>query len=291
MLAVHVALFALACVQSPTAEATWVDQRADDTWSVEGADGPGAPQWTAEEVGARIDLATSLGIPEPLSVLAVYTELLSHGDDACPGGEFAGGFVTLEGCTSEQGYRFAGSAGLAIEDERAGEGDDWTGLVSLASAPADYVITRPDGRALEVGGIFRLVLVRAEGQREWRSRLAGTYVDPAAGGWLAPGFSGALQLAGVGEGAAAVQTADGSLGVLGVAIDVSQLVVAPGVCADGFLGGVIRVRQDDATWNVVSLPGECSRCGSVSWEGVEELGEACIDPSPWFASIDDVQSW
>ena len=95
------------------APAAWVDETADDHWELGVSTDAAGPLWTAQEVADQVDLGLSLGFPTPQVLLADYTELLSHGDETCPGSEFEGGFVMLGGCSTADGYRFSGAAGVS----------------------------------------------------------------------------------------------------------------------------------------------------------------------------------
>lgn len=285
-------LLLAACAPDPVPEATpWVDPAADDTWPVGGTDTTRAPAWDGQGVADQVDLATSTGLPTPQRVIEVYRELLSHGNDVCPGHEFEGGFVMLGGCTTDEGYHYSGAAGIIEEDSRVWTGDDWTGSVRVTSAPADYVITRPDGDRLAVGGTLRIDLRDDGSHRDWSVAISGTFHDDAGTDWLGEDFSGVLELRGSEDPGRVQQRVNGSLSLFGASMDFQDLEVQPDTCPDGFVGGTIRVRQPDATWNELVLPGGCSPCGEVTWEGGAALGQGCVDPAPWMAVVDQVQVW
>lgn len=284
-----VALLLIGC-RGPQEESRWVDVTADDLWPVDSGPPPG-PAWTAQEVADRVDEAVSLGIPSPQRVLEDYLELLSHGDEGCPGSYFEEGFVVLGGCDSLEGYHFTGAAGVVREDERQGEGDQEHGHLRISSAPADYVITRPDGSRLIAGGTFFLEQRVQDHRMEWSVRIGGTFEDEAAADWLGAGFSGLLSFDGLADAQGEQQRVTGSMSVGDVAIDMQDVVVQPSVCPDGFMGGRFRVRQADATWNTVELPQGCGACGEVLWEGKEPLGSGCVDPQPWIQHLAALRTW
>jgi hypothetical protein len=269
-------------------EGTWVDATADDRWPVD-TGVPPRPMWSAQEVADQVDRAASFGVPTPQRVLSDYLELLSHGDDACPGHYFEEGFVVLGGCDSGQGYHYTGAAGVVREDTR--QGDAGSGHLRVNSAPADYVITRPDGSRLIAGGTFFGELRSQEGLQQWTVRLGGTFEDDAATDWLGAGFSGLLAFDGLADMQGVQQRVSGSLSVGGVAIDMQEVVLNPSICPDGFMGGRFRVRQPDASWNELVLPDSCGSCGSVRWEGTELPGSGCVNPKPWIDQIAALRSW
>ena len=270
--------------QGPEKGGTWVDATADDRWPVDSG-APPAPAWTAQEVADQVNRATSYGLPTPGRVLDDYLELLSHGDEVCPGNYFEEGFVVLGGCDSTEGYHYTGAAGVVREEESGG------GQGRISSAPADYVITRPDGSRLIAGGTFFWELRDQTGRRQWSMRVGGTFEDEAATDWLGAAFSGMLSADGMEDAAGAQQRITGSLSVGGVSMDMQNVVLQPSACPDGFMGGTFRVRQPDATWNELSLPQGCGACGEVRWEGGDSLGSGCVDPQPWIDQIAALKSW
>ncbi len=284
-----VALLLPAC-SAPEAPGPWVDATADDRWPVDSGT-PRLPAWSAQGVADQVDLAVAKGIPTPQRVLSDYLDLLAHGDESCPGNYFEEGFVVLGGCDSADGYHFTGAAGVVREDQRSGEGEGWTGQLRISSAPADYVITRPDQSRLIAGGTFFLEF-RAQAERqEWAARIGGTFEDEAAEDWLGAAFSGMLNIDGTEDPGGIRQRISGSLSVGGVAIDMQDVELQPSLCPDGFVGGTFRVRQEDATWSQLSLPKACGACGEVQWEGGESLGSGCIDPKPWIDHISAIRAW
>lgn len=276
-------LVGIGCAPPPPG---WVDPTADDDWSALVPADEHAPAWDAAAFAERFDAAFAAGVPLPQPVLAAYRELLGHGDATCPGTTFEDGFLVMGSCTTAEGYTYSGAAGLQTEDLREGDPEgDWTGTATVTSAPADYVITRPDGTRLLVGGNLAVSVARSTDNQEWSARIAGTVQDEAAAGWLGDGYSGNLDVVGHLDPHGSWQWLHGSFTTLGVTLDLVQLEVRPEACADGFFRGTVRMRQTDATWYEMVLPEGCARCGPLTWEGDTALGEACLDPAPLFASM------
>lgn len=269
------------------AEPGWLDPSADDAWDELVEEVRHEPGWDAGEVGAQVDLALADGLPLPHPVLDRYRELLTHGDATCPGDTFTGGFLVVGSCTSADGYTYSGSAGLVEEDQREGDPEgEWTGYALVHSAPADYVVTRPDGSRLAVGGNL-YVRAEREGSTElWVSRIAGTIVDDGADGWLAGGYSGSIELQSTEEDGATWVKLHGSLTVAGVSLELADLELDDAACPGGVARGGLAVRQPDATWYELEFPEGCGSCGPVTWDRSTELGEACVDPAPLWAAVD-----
>lgn len=278
-------LWLLAC--APPTAAPWRDPAADDDWSA-AVDAPEhRAEWDADEVAGAFAAALAFGFPAPQDALADYQELMTHTDPACPNAAFSEGFLELDGCTSAEGYTYLGSAGLIRTDTRVTAADGtWTGTYGLLFAPADYVIQRPDGTGLVAGGNAMVQIVHESGRASWRLRLTGTFVDEAAGGWLGAGYSGELSVTGDDDGGLH-QTLDGALSVAGAAITFDGVGVAPDLCPDGLTGGVIGVRQPDATWYTITLDDGCGRCGNAVWNDAEDVGEACLDVSALVDAVAD----
>lgn len=277
-----VALTLAGCAALPVA---WEDPSADDDWSTAIDTPEHRADWDAAGVAAAFDLALGLGFPAPQAVLADYVELMTHTDASCPGEYFAEGFLELGGCTSDEGYTYRGSAGLMRTDTRVyAEDGSWTGDYGLMFAPADYVIIRPDGSQLDAGGNASVQVRQDDQQRNWNTRMTGTFADADAGGWLAGGVSGDLSVQGH-AGSEVEQVIDGSLSVAGAAVVFSLLRLEPEACPEGAVSGTLGIRQPDSTWYEVVLPEGCGSCGPAVWNGTEDVGEVCLDFGPALDSI------
>lgn len=287
-----IVLLLLACAADPAPPA-WVDPTADDDWSDLVPTPSRGPALTADEVAERVALALADGLPLPQPVLADYRELLAHGDAACPGDTFAEGFQVIGGCTTAEGYTYQGAAGLQVDDRRTvAEDGSWTGEASVLTAPADYVITRPDGTRLQAGGTLSIRVARDAGGDRWSAAILGTWQDDGLPGWLGDGYSGALTVEGSEPpGGEPTQKVDGALTVHGASLQLAGVLVAPETCADGAQAGAVRLRQDDGTWYTLTLDAGCGGCGTLTWDDTEALGEACVDLSALPASLAEARQW
>lgn len=282
----------LACTSEPVSceepAAEWLDPTADDDWSALIEGGSVEPPWSAVEVGAELERALQNGLPTAQPVLADYRELLSHGDTDCPGDEFVEGFAVVGSCESEEGYIFTGAAGLATTDTRVyAEDGSWTGLYTVITAPADYVITRPDGSALSAGGTLLQSLSRDSVESHWNSSIAGTWFDSAGTvPWLQEGFSGDLSIDGRQETTGTfLQVVRGGATLLGASLLFDELSIAPSDCADGIWAGSISIRQSNGAWYRLDFDEHCSTCGQLYDDDEQEMGELCIDPAPFFEAL------
>ncbi len=285
-------LLLLACAEPPAPAAAapvdWTDPTADDDWTGLVPSTPIAPTWGIAEIEAQFDLAFEGGLPTPHEALATYLELLTHGDADCPGSEFNQGFAVFGLCTSAEGYSYSGAAGLLTTDERTYLDDgSWTGYYSTFSAPADYFIIRPDGTRLSAGGTFNLNDGNRGSGAEWRSSITGSWQDSGHDGWLKEGYSGTLFYDGSRDVEGnAVQNVRGTITVNGVSVAMESVRVDATQCRTGFVSGTFYLRQPDTSWFTLILPTGCSTCGTVTWEDGSTIGEACLDPRPFFSVID-----
>lgn len=249
----------------------------------------GAPTFVAEHeptldaagFAAAFDAVLAAGFPLPQTVFADYRELLGHGDGSCPAPGGSEYFDVPQGCTTGDGFTFRGHAGVMVSDSRVYSRDgSWTGAFAQFSDPADYSITRPDGTGLQAGGILETLVMQEGGVTTWSAAMAGTFLDEGQPDWLGDTFSGGFDLAGSGTGDAAAQTVDGELSIGAVALGFEALELSPGTCPTGAIGGALSLRQSDATWFTLTLADGCGACGSLVWNGVDQLGEACVNLVP-----------
>jgi hypothetical protein len=276
----------LGCSDAPPPSSAWTDPSEDDDWASLVPSGEHAPRWTADEVAAQFDVALASGVPLPGPVFAAYEELRTHGDGACPGDQFEGGFLVIGTCTSEEGYTYSGSAGITETDARVFADDGtWTGSYFRMTSPADYFIVRPDGTRLRAGGNLRQEATRSADRTTWSNAIAGTMIDEGADGWLRDGFSGALEIRGEEAYGGRFGTFEGSLTVSGVSLEFVAVQVQPDSCPDGLHGGTVRLRQDDATWYDIAFETGCGACGTLTWNETDALGKVCLDVSPLHAAL------
>lgn len=279
--AVPLALLGCAAPSEP-----WVDPSADDDWSDAIASPDHHAEWDAAGIASEFASAVGFGLPSPPVVFADYLELLTHGEPGCPGSAFSEGFNELHGCTTSAGYTFRGAAGIERQDTRVyAEDGSWSGAIGMSFVPADFVILRPDGTSLLGAGNTRLYEQRDSTLAEWVLVLTGTFKDAASSSpWLSSGFSADLVIEGSMNVGGTGGTVNGVLSVGAAAVLFMNVAVHSG-CPNGALGGVIGVRQPDATWVEIVLSDACSACGEATWNGTEPIGEVCLDFAPILESL------
>ncbi len=218
------------------------------------------PPFTLAEAEAALQSALDAGLPEPVLLAERWVAAIDAGTGGgCPG---SGGYSLIRGvrgCTSTEGYTFAGPA-------------DWTSDEDSFFLEVDSYILRPDGTLLSYNGELGYDVDWSDGTPSWRGDVRGSFVDDAAGDWLGTGFSADLMAKGSGTtDTAEVQLTGGcSVGLETVLFD--DLVWTPGCGASGVLTTL------DPTGRSYQLSVDCSACGPLRF-GEEVLGEACLDLS------------
>ncbi len=278
-------LLYIACAPAP---APWVDPAANDDWSGDVATSDHVAQWDAAGVAAQFATATASGFPAPSVVFRDYAELMTHTEASCPADPMGGGFMELGGCNTTTGYTYRGAVGETLQDQRVTASDgSWTGSYYLMFSPADFVIIRPDGMELDVGGNANQQINADNHGTNWGGCISGTFRDEAEGGWLAGGFSGDVCVTGTTGGSA---TVDGSVSIAEAAVVYSSVTFDPSSCPDGATGGTISVRQPDSTWYVITLLSTCGACGDAIWDGKDDIGQVCLDFTTFFDTIPDLSA-
>ncbi|HND34675.1 MAG TPA: hypothetical protein PLA94_31945 [Myxococcota bacterium] len=252
------------------------------------SEGPRHPDavWTAEEVGAAVKGALEGGLPNPVVIAGTFQELLSHGDDRCPGGDFRRGGLEVfnpEGCLASSGYRYEGAAGGSdvVCSDSPDDSDEFVDRCA-AALRGDAHITDPEGHSFLVGGYVAYELAGdpvAGG--EISADLYGTWGYPAAPeSWLAGELSMAMQVQ-------ARWTFDridqmqvtGGFSTTQATVDMRALSF-DGACGDAPTGAV-GIRGAEGYWYDLSFdPESCDHCGEVTFDHRESLGRACADLRP-----------
>lgn len=219
-------------------------------------------RWNAAQVGDALGQAFGEGLPESGTVVAVFTELMSHADTDCPNGGDSYGYSTPDAsCTTEDGWVFYGSAPF----ERAEATEDGVLRQDYWMGQASFLITSPDGDTLQGGGGLSLeTQTLADGSGSWSSFLAGTWSYPPAPGWLGAGVSLSLDYAGHWTaGGSHELTIAGGLTAEGASVMLDDFAVTASLCGDQPVYSA-RVRDDGGYWyEVVSEPG-CTGCSAAT---------------------------
>lgn len=238
---------------------------------------PLEPDWAPEEVATAFAAAVATGVPSPKTVRDVYFDLLARGADAtCPGSDQLDGANPL-GCTSEQGYFFAGFSSWLQQD--TGNGDEW--MLS-----GDFVIRDPDDLAFEVGGHALHRLQADSSHTIWRSEYSGWWRREGAGGWLGEGTSSLFRTDGTIDPGGETLLVSGGLTWSGLSVYFDQAKRAPSSCGPAYTGSV-QLRDATGGWWKVALDGTCEPCGALDFAGggAGSGGTTCLDLDGFFDAL------
>ncbi len=267
-----------------------------DSWVPPEAELPDyAPQWTAEEAA---EIASSVfspdTLPSALTVMEVYSELMARGDESCPGDPDIIK-APLTGCVSESGMEYVGVGHLVVDEEHDDEGGltRWSGYTAIA----DFQMYTPEGETFVGAGtlVHGWSWSEAEGTKGSTILIGSWRYSAAPEPWLKDGISTSFQVAsrdGGADGQGGLEF-KGTLGTSETAVYFEEFDVALGDCAGHPSGGSLHLRQDDGSWVELEFEdGACSSCAQVSWNGVEDLGEGCLDVDfqQWLDVLSEVPS-
>ncbi len=269
----------------PTSDG-WVDPAADDDWSHLIDEAESAAPMTAAEVEQALNAALALGIPHMGEIFSRYYDLMVLGDETCPGSALVGGFEVFGSCTAASGVVFSGVSSLEETDGRVYADDEWVaGEYSIRTSPADYVITRTDGTALEAGGFIQFQRTPDGDIHRWTVGIEGSWRDTAATGWLGEGISAGILMGGTARpGEAGKLDLDGSYSVGSAALTFDTVVIEARECPDGIERGSLSLRSGGGALVTVDFS-TCSECGVAALADGTALGEVCIDPGPLFEAV------
>ena len=271
---------------------SWVDPAADDDWSHLIDEAEESAPLSVEDVEEELNAALALGIPHMGEVFSRYYALMELGDEACPGSAMVGGFEVFGSCTAESGVVFSGVSSLDETDGRVYDGDEWvSGEYFIRTSPADYIITRTDGTALEAGGFIQFRREAEDSIHRWSVGVEGSWRDTSATGWLGEGISSGLMIQAThfGDRDELLMDIDGSYTVGGTSVVFERVAIRALDCPDGIDQGTLAIRTSGGALASVAFSG-CSSCGSASLDDGTALGEVCVDPSPLFAVV-ELSGW
>lgn len=282
MLPVLAWLLPLAC--APTADAPAGPATAGDgatsedtAWMSYPAAGP-TPELTPDDVGAILSAIAAQGGFNTQDIINAYHSAMSMGDELCPIG-LTDMLNDVQGCTSRDGYNFAGIAWLT---EFAW--DPPSGIPIDYFHGGDFVITTPDGRRMAGGGELLVEAVDVEDGREMTVDFKGSWVDERDDGWLGGGVSGVLAATVRERASEHSATLDGGLAMGSTALDFQDLVFDMEPECPGGLRGTIAVRDARGYWTDWRLGDDCDACGAVLFHGDVDLGELCLELDAWAAA-------
>ena len=268
-------------------DSAWVDPAADDDWSHLIDEAEGSEPVSVDEVEAELNAALALGIPHMGEIFSRYYALMEQGDETCPGSAMVGGFEVFGSCTADTGVVFSGVSSLDETDGRVYEGDVWvSGEYWVRTSPADYIITRTDGTALEAGGFIQFRREPGgDGTDRWSVSVEGSWRDTSAEGWLGEGISSGLIVQGSERDGEGTMELEGSYTVGTASLVFERLSVGERDCPDGFEKGSLAFRSSGGTLVTVDFS-SCSTCGPATLDDGSSLGELCVDPAPVLESLE-----
>jgi hypothetical protein len=246
----------------------------DTAWMSYPSDEP-QPELSAEELGEAIQAVAALGGFNTQDIINAYHSAWAKGDEHCPFG-LTDLLTDIQGCTSLDGYHFAGIGWLTEF-----EWDPGTGIPIDYYHGGDFTITAPDGRRMAGGGELLVEATDVDDGREMSVDFKGSWVDETDDGWLGGGVSGVLQATVVERTSDHSATLDGGLSIGGTALDFQSLVFDMDPECGGGLRGTMAVRDTRGYWTAWQLGDDCDACGELSFRDTTDLGELCVELDAW----------
>ncbi len=217
------------------------------------------PLWSAEEATAQVQAWDEVVLPTAADAVAAYLYALSNGDDSCPGSDTQLTESVLYGCTAESGWRYAGVASYGGDEDGY-----WLG--------GDFELWDPDGQTYSAGGGLSHQVTEMETALVWVMEIGGTWVWPAAEGWLGEGTSAVYQIVGGREETVELEIT-GGVTLAGQSVDFLLAWSELGCWEQPT--GEVKVRDEAGAWYRLVLE-DCTGCGSIIYGTGEVLGEGCV---------------
>lgn len=251
----------------PTEDTAWMSYPANEP----------SPTWSLEDVSAALSVVTGYGAVNTLDIAYAYQAAMDHADASCPGGPGLSIDLIL-GCTTDEGWTYAGIAWLDITSE-----DEISGAPLSYKQGGDFEIQYPDGGSFEGGGETTVTTTRTEGRQESEVDFKGTWRDDSDDGWLGAGISGVFEATVINTEDEHSATLDGGLTIGDSTLNFDRTIFGDLDCPAG-VQGAIGLRDDKGYWYEWQLGDDCDECGDVVFHGDQEMGELCLDVSTWAAA-------
>lgn len=247
----------------------------EDTAAMVYSSEPPVPEWTAEDVGEQIEALVALGAPNPVDLAQIFGDLMTRGDELCPGDTSQ--FEQIPGCETADGYVYSGTAFLTV--------GEWL-FIDHDRVPiiwfhgGDFEIRRPDGTRFSGGGDLDYTTEKGDALVSTFT-LAGSWQDEARIDWLGQTFSGVYSAEVVRTETDHAITLSGGIGVGDLDLNfVDMAWDSSGPCA-GAATGALQVRGPRGYWYGWDLGHDCDACGAVTFHQDQDLGELCLDLTEW----------
>ena len=223
---------------------------------------------SAEAVIAAIEDTFADGMPSPLLPRKSYLEMFQGRDDNCPGGQGYNLPGAFQGCTSDDGWLYAGIAEYEGPTDPEIEGN--FGML------ADCYMVDPDGNWFVAAGEM---LFDKKGDLNGGSvtaEISGTWSYAPAGSWMAPEGAGAvLEISAEWSDYGWSIALDGSATNGTNHVRLEMLSMSNEACSGAAVSGRYELRGADGYWYSIDAT-DCG-CGSVTWADGSVLGEGCVD--------------
>ena len=274
-------LWILACKQPVLC---WDGSELSDTGCPEYTEDTASPELptlpattlSADEVAPTLQALIAAELPEMDSLAAVFESTLAQMDDNCPGQDGTM-FAIDEACTAASGYTYYGVCTWGTIEQQMGDQNVWvygSGLTSLE-------ITDPDGHTFVAGGTALFESTWNDYRLEWALQIKGTFHYPPADSWLRNRVSASLEYRGAVEDGANMMELTGGFAFEDQSVYFDALTWQLG-CQEP--AGSIQLRDPAGVWFSLTLPDDCSGCGTVSLAD-QPVGEGCVAIGDQLSSI------
>lgn len=259
------------------------------------------PTLLPEEVAEEISSFLAIGLPQAAQQKESLFELLSEGDDQCPGlgdnESWQMNGSALPGCTAGSGYWYHGPAGYTDHTATA-PGD---GIGNIGSRQiyivAEGEIQDTGSHSMGFGGQMDAVwAIGLDDSVEFNTHFAGTWIWELGEAWQAAGASGRFDITGAKSAPTEEGLSEHSLGIDGAVALGTQAMFFDQVSFDPSCGpypsGALEVRDPSGYWWRIDLPETCdTACGPLTFGADLVLDEACIDTDSLLADLMAVAQW
>lgn len=262
----------LACTTSTPEPADTVDTGS----SLPGTERPTTePVWDLPQLEQEFSTLLAQGFPTSRQAMGLYLEVLSHGDEICPGNKEYIEANNLRGCWADSGYFYSGVSTY----ERQSFVDEGGNTISFEGNTGDYLFRDPEGREMEGGGhqTMAVVVDRSGRVDNVLSEHSGSFLWQAHDGVYQEQVSGSIQVVAAPQGMFRMLYMVGAIQYLGHSLYFNTTLSES--CEWRGQSGYLEIRDPSGAWYTL-YPDDCSSdCMSVSYGG-EPQGEICLDLSP-----------
>ena len=243
-------------------------------------------QWSIDTLQAQFLAHAELGMPYGKPFMESYFELLSLGDDTCPGSNIRLSPDNVDGCVASTGYAYYG---LSVYHTIFEELDE----VDMVDAEAldgwivigDFEMLTPENMSFQAGGhVSESLWLQDTGEYLLEGEIQGSWMwEGGEQNWVQYGISGLFFYQ-------ALQETDGSLEISlngaiqwnGQSLAFDDVVLFSD--QPGFLG-TVEMRDPSGLWHVV-VSEQLSECAQHSYAGGLSEQPICLD---WSKHIEHFQ--